>query len=607
LLREILKVTGPASVPQDADAAEGLDVERVASGLLVLLAFVLPFETPLFHVGPLQITSVELVVYATLAAWGLAVAWNFVCGRSSFGDATATLRADPMVQATVLWGVVLFVSALAAPSYRDAALKFALRSLSGILVFFAARSLVRSPEAARRVVLALLAGAIASATTALIDWIVPGATVWTLFRESTFDTLGLTRATGVFAYPTIGAMYWEAALPLAVVVPLLGSGRDPGARRVVLLSVLASVPLLGAILASATRAGLAGAAVVCAGLVALAWRSRGSLRSSSAAVLSVVLLLGLATNATDSLLAQRLRWWQDDAWFRADYELLGEPPSVRVGEAFTTPLRVRNTGTLTWQSGGSRPVLLGYHWEPVGRTATVGDYEGQRTPLPADVRPSSAIDLVAVARGPASPGVYRLRWDLVQEGVTWFSARGIAMPQQSIVVEDQRQGAAPFEVSAAHARPQGLASQRPAPRPLLWRAALVLWRERPLLGVGPDNFRRRYEDVIGLAPNGRPYSDTRIHANNLYLETLADLGLAGIAALAWLAMGLLRALRDSAAAGRLASLGSGVAAAAFFVHGGIDYFLEFTPLFGLFWLLLGLTSASSLHGLTREARRDNQR
>jgi O-antigen ligase len=134
-----------------------------------------------------------------------------------------------------------------------------------------------------------------------------------------------------------------------------------------------------------------------------------------------------------------------------------------------------------------------------------------------------------------------------------------------------------------------------------------LWRERPLLGVGPDNFRRRYEDVIGLAPNGRPYSDTRIHANNLYLETLADLGLAGIAALAWLAMGLLRALRDSAAAGRLASLGSGVAAAAFFVHGGIDYFLEFTPLFGLFWLLLGLTSASSLHGLTREARRDNQR
>jgi hypothetical protein len=606
LLREILEVSGPASVPQDADAAEGLDVEKVASGLLLLLAFVLPFETPLFHVGPLQITSVELVLYATLAAWGLAVAWNVACGRSSVGDATAALRADPMVQATVLWAVVLFVSALAAPSYRGAALKFALRSLSGILVFFAARSLVRSPKAARRVVLALLAGAIASATTALIDWIAPGAAVWTLFRESSFDALGLARATGVFAYPTIGAMYWEAALPLAVVVPLLGSGRDLRAPRVVLLSVLASIPLLGAILASATRAGLAGAAVVCAGLLALGWRSKGSLRRTSAAFLSVVLLSALATNATDSLLAQRLKWWQDDAWFRADYELLVEPPSVRVGEMFTVPLRLHNTGTLAWQSDGSRPVMLGYHWEPVGRTATVGDYEGRRTPLPADVRPGGAIDLVAIAAGPASPGVYRLRWDLVQEGVTWFSARGNAMPQQSIVVQDQREGAAPFQVSAAHARPHRLGSAPPAPRPRLWRAALVLWRERPLLGVGPDNFRRRYEDVIGPAPNGQPYNDTRIHANNLYLETLADLGLAGIAALAWLGIGLLRALRDSAATGHFASLGSGAAAAAFFVHGGIDYFLEFTPLFGLFWLLLGLTSAS-LHGLTREARRDSPR
>jgi O-antigen ligase len=180
------------------------------------------------------------------------------------------------------------------------------------------------------------------------------------------------------------------------------------------------------------------------------------------------------------------------------------------------------------------------------------------------------------------------------------------MPLQSIVVEDQREGAAPFQVSAAHARPHRLGSAPPAPRPRLWRAALVLWRERPLLGVGPDNFRRRYEDVIGPAPNGQPYNDTRIHANNLYLETLADLGLAGIAALAWLAIGLLHALRDSAAAGHFASLGSGAAAAAFFVHGGIDYFLEFTPLFGLFWLLLGLTSAS-LHGLTREARGDSPR
>src|SRR5258706_310678 len=83
------------------------------------------------------------------------------------------------------------------------------------------------------------------------------------------------------------------------------------------------------------------------------------------------------------------------------------------------------------------------------------------------------------------------------------------------------------------------------------------------------NCLHAYPAVLSRAPNGEPYRDPRIHANNLYLETLADLGLAGIAALAAIALALFGLVRRHYAAGRLAGLGCGVAAGVFFVHGGL--------------------------------------
>jgi hypothetical protein len=583
---------------------------RLAGALLVLLAFVLPFEAPLFALGPLQITSVELALYAMLGAWGLAVALDMARGRSSWRDGMTAWRGDPLVQAAALWPGVLLASALAAPSYRAAALKFALRSTSGVLVFFAARTLARSPLVARRVSLSLLAGALVSAASALVDGLVPGADFWTLFRASGFGTFGLQRASGVFAYPTIGAMYWEAAVPIAAIAPLLGRGQH--VRRAwsgVALALLASAGLFAAILASATRAGLAGAAVSCGALLGLGWRAGTWLRRTCAAVLGVLVLtswLVVSATGSGSLLGQRLRWWQDDTWFRADFLVEGGPATVRVGQRFTVPLRLRNTGALGWRNRGARPFRVAYHWEPVDRASTVGDYEGLRTDLPADVPPGGSIEVLAVARGPALPGDYRLRWDLLEEQVTWFSDRGNPTPTQPVVVEAEVDEAPSPQVSAASARPLPPRAPAFAPRPALWRSALVLWRGRPLLGIGPDNFRRRYEQVIGLDANGQPYTDTRIHANNFYLETLADLGLVGLAALGWLTFALLRALRLLSASGRLAGLACGLAAGAFFVHGAVDYFLEFTPLFGLFWMLLGLTAAHA-EGLSPGGPRDSRR
>jgi hypothetical protein len=50
-------------------------------------------------------------------------------------------------------------------------------------------------------------------------------------------------------------------------------------------------------------------------------------------------------------------------------------------------------------------------------------------------------------------------------------------------------------------------------------------------------------------------------------------------------------LRRHGRTASVAGLGTAIAAGTFFVHGAFDYFFEFTPLLGLFWLLLGLTAA----------------
>jgi hypothetical protein len=586
---------------------------RFARGFLVLLALLLPFEVPLFRLGPLQLTTVELVLYAMLMGWGMVLAFDFFGGRLSARSGVAALREEPIVLASVVWTVVVFASAVHAPSYRTEAIKFALRSLSGVLAFFATQRLARSPEIARRVLWALVAGALLSAAAAAIEWLVPrSAVLWRPFREHDFDTLGLARASGTFAYPTIGAMYWEAAVPLLVVAPFLGdtARRKEGAARSsasesagasmrgALVAILGSTLLFFAILASATRSGLAGAAIACAALLWLGRQSGVWMRRAVVGVLVTSAAIALLATGWQSLLGQRLRWWRDGRWFGVEYRVETTSRAAAVGEEFSVPVTLRNTGTLTWSQGGAHPTHLSYHWEPLSGARARPQYEGVRTDLPNDVPAGGVLEVVATVRGPDTEGTYLLRWDLVQEQVTWFSDQGNRMPSQRVDVrtrtqKDDTSRAAIAETAETGAAPPLVDPPLPS-RPMLWRAAITLWRERPLLGIGPDNFRRRYQAVLSPSPTGQPYTDTRIHANSFYFETLADLGLFGLGALVAMAIAIVRVVRRHYETGYLVGLAAGVAASAFFVHGLLDYFLEFTPLFGLFWLLLGLTAAGDV-------------
>jgi hypothetical protein len=201
------------------------------------------------------------------------------------------------------------------------------------------------------------------------------------------------------------------------------------------------------------------------------------------------------------------------------------------------------------------------------------------------VQPGTDVTLVAEVAAPVQPGSYILQWDMVEEGISWFRGYGTKTGDTPIRIEPAA-GAVPAVVAPLGEPPMPIL---PSPARIeLWRAALRLWAQHPLLGIGPDNFRRSYGKILGL----NPYDD-RIHANSLYFETLANTGLLGLAALLALTMSLFVTARNGwrrdTTEQRVLGLGLVLATSAFFVHGAVDYFLPFTPTSGLFWILAGAT------------------
>jgi len=549
---------------------------RGAATLLVATAAVLPFELrATLPVGPLRLSSVELFLYATLALW---------CASRLGSPASRRELLDPrrwpgVLRAAAVLALVMLLSAVRAPELRGAALKFALRSLSGIGLAFAAADLLRAADTRARALTALILGGLVAAVAVLVEARAPAAAALWLrpFHEQTFETLGQVRGSGPFQFPNIAAMALEAAIPLALV-------RAPAGP-------VAALAMFFAVVATGSRAGLVGSMAATLA-IAFIWIGRPPSRRAGwvlALSLPVLLAAGVAANGT---LTTRLRFWREADWYRTTIAPAGGPgdrlPARLVpGAPATELIAVTNRGTLAWRPAPPWPVALSYHWVDAD-TGRIVERDGRRTPLPADLPAGASATLRAAIRAPARPGRYLLWWDMVQEEITWFSARGDAGWREPVLVGDVGPAPGPSAAVAKLDDPD-------VPRRQLWSAARAMFRAHALLGVGPDNFRHLYGRTLGL-----PVADDRLHANSLYFETLADLGLGGV--LAWgallvaLARAARRALPQPAAAGVVVALGT------FLLHGALDYFFAFTPTFVMFWLLVGALVA--LDPQTSEPRRE---
>jgi ubiquinone/menaquinone biosynthesis C-methylase UbiE len=122
---------------------------------------------------------------------------------------------------------------------------------------------------------------------------------------------------------------------------------------------------------------------------------------------------------------------------RLEAHIVPEQVSATVpsGQSFTDRLRIRNTGSVTWKARGRRfggQVTLGLKVCDV-RDEVLREDLG-RTPLPRDVAPGDEIAIKMTVAGCLPSGHYRLRYDMVVEGVTWFEFHGSPCARRSLEV-----------------------------------------------------------------------------------------------------------------------------------------------------------------------------
>ncbi|HEX6739837.1 MAG TPA: O-antigen ligase family protein [Vicinamibacteria bacterium] len=514
-------------------ARHGLAALAVAA--LLALA---PFEprAPLLRVWGTGLSLLELLAAAAVVVL-LAAGW----------DQLSALRRRPPLPLVCLGAYALahLLSAAAATSHRDLAARFALR-MAGMAAVAAAVALA-PPEAGRRGLQALAAAGALVAALAVAEI----AGVWALdpwldrFRDSLVVVGAERRATAGSAHPNLAGAFLAYALVAGAAVL---SERPRALRRVLPFAALVAAGML----ATYSRGAIAAAAV---GLLALALAG-GARRRRGAWASLAVLAIAVAAGLTAPAFRLRAGGEGTARWFAV--RTTPEEPhlALRPGEGRETAVVVENTGRVPWQAG--RGFMAAYRIRDLATGAWAG--HGFSPWLDQDVAPGQRRRVTVRLQAPPRPGRYVVAWDMVHHHAGWFFEHGSPPAWVSL---DVTPDGAPLPPPAGPPGTLVAQAEPPPTRAELWGAALALWRDHPLLGAGPDNFRRLYGERLG-----RP-ADPRTYANNTLLEAGATTGLLGaLALLATLAVVLVRAARTDAALFALAAV---IAA-----HGLVDYVLAFT-------------------------------
>jgi len=114
-----------------------------------------------------------------------------------------------------------------------------------------------------------------------------------------------------------------------------------------------------------------------------------------------------------------------DISYSAQYDDEGSTPnSLEPGQEFEAQVTVGNSGFLKWSIEGKNKVRLGTHW--INRdTGEVVIWDGDRGLLSEDVTHDEETTVEINMKAPDAPGRYILQYDMVYEGVTWFSEKGV--------------------------------------------------------------------------------------------------------------------------------------------------------------------------------------
>lgn len=106
--------------------------------------------------------------------------------------------------------------------------------------------------------------------------------------------------------------------------------------------------------------------------------------------------------------------------------------NMKPSEQVFVPITIRNSGQEPWSSAGEHPINVSYKWFDHG---TMLPIEGERTPLPAVVKPDGSVPVRVRVVAPDSSGALILKISLVQEGVQWFMFAGAKPLEVPVTVQ----------------------------------------------------------------------------------------------------------------------------------------------------------------------------
>ena len=562
-----------------------------ALAMAALLAFG-PWE---FRDGvPLGGLNVSLPEILAALAAGLGLLAVFLQREDPLFRAHAR-RSRPVLLVLAAWALLHFASALwAPPDHGEPApigmiLKTSLRA-TGMMLLAAVACLLSFRASFQRTVLggvllglALLTG-LGLAERRLGRELEP---FLRLFRDEPTWMLGEQRLALVFYHANTAAAYFELAAPALLVLAVSRWHRRW--LRVPLLAWLVTVAVLLSLTYS--RAGFGAAVFGTLLLTVAAQNSPPKLKFWMRALsigYAVTVVLAYAVNPD-----MRARIGLSERSYQARYTF--EQACVgRPGERMAVPMTVKNAGEWPLSNAQAPGSVMYTLLTPMGRFVEPW-WETVHLP-PLDHGAKTRVMLHPQL--PAKSGEYVLAVDIIRDEVLRISALGNPMAWlRCTVLAPDEDGAALRRKGAALGRPTDtsvVTVSRPADleRHHYWRAALLLFARRPLLGYGADRFRFVHH---GWVPD--PSYDERARAHSVAAETAVDFGLLGLGVLLALVTivgrRLWRILRraqlpdDAAALAAMAALG-GLA-----VHSQVDYFLAYTQVAVVVWPLLGLACGAS--------------